>query len=248
MKNYLLLALIFISPLSFSQNDENKYEDAYQKGRELYDLGDYEGAIQSFHILTNELSDDETAGTLWMLGATYEKLKNYQLALDYYERFKKVRADKWFVYQSLVQLYQANKNFSLRDENIKILYELKSANSDEELNNKPGYIRDRFIELPTEVLGIEEFTPASPNQIFYRFLIIKDGASQQFVSLGSYDTTTEITRELENKPEGWRLYHLDGYCGDSHKTYGFFEEKPSYDVVREMFVKIYNDKNLLCDI
>jgi hypothetical protein len=48
--------------------------------------------------------------------------------------------------------------------------------------------------------------------------------------------TTAIARELHEIPKEARLYHLDRYDKGVHSTLGFFEEQPSYEVVRKAVV------------
>ena len=61
------------------------------------------------------------------------------------------------------------------------------------------------------------------------------------VSLGSYDTTTEFAQAAGNLEADERLFHLDGYSPNgSHFTYGFFNPKPAYDVVKELALDALN--------
>ena len=68
------------------------------------------------------------------------------------------------------------------------------------------------------------------------------GMEDFYISLGSYDDTTEIARELKKIPTSNRLYHLDEYSASGHKTYAFFNFKPGYDQVRTNVVNILEGK------
>lgn len=73
-------------------------------------------------------------------------------------------------------------------------------------------------------------------------IVDKKGEEKSNISLGSYDVTTDMSRELGEIPKDQRMYHLDRYEGSLHKTYAFFKEKPDYDRVRSMVVSILEGK------
>lgn len=70
----------------------------------------------------------------------------------------------------------------------------------------------------------------------------KKGEEEFHISLGSYDDTTEIARELGEISKNERLYHLDEYRGTQHKTYAFFKTKPDYDRIRPTVLNILEGK------
>jgi hypothetical protein len=79
---------------------------------------------------------------------------------------------------------------------------------------------------------------------FLRFSILdKKGDEQFYISLGSYDFTTDVVRELGEIPKDSRIYHLDLYNGRVHETYAFFEERPGYDRLRPMVISILQGKS-----
>ena len=64
------------------------------------------------------------------------------------------------------------------------------------------------------------------------------------VSLGSYDSTTNISRELGEIGPDDRVFHLDGYAPDgSHYTYAFYNSEPDYDTVRKLVFKVLAGKH-----
>ena len=79
--------------------------------------------------------------------------------------------------------------------------------------------------------------------MFYRFFVVESsGREDYFVSLGSYDDTTEIARELGEIRKDQRAYHVDKYDGNEHETFAHFNEQPAYESVREIVVDVLNAK------
>jgi hypothetical protein len=63
------------------------------------------------------------------------------------------------------------------------------------------------------------------------------------VTLGSYDFTTQIAREAGQIKPDERVYHLDYYRGNEHRTYGLFDvTPPTYDKTRAMVIDIVKGK------
>ncbi len=62
----------------------------------------------------------------------------------------------------------------------------------------------------------------------YVFAEIQNGCFIRVVSMGSYETTNAMIREMENRGKNWRLYHLDLYIPGKHGTLGFLKKRISY--------------------
>ena len=54
------------------------------------------------------------------------------------------------------------------------------------------------------------------------------------VVIGSYEATTQISRELGKIPADARVYHADLYLPGVHQTLGFFDKPPAYDAARKI--------------
>lgn len=84
-------------------------------------------------------------------------------------------------------------------------------------------------------------TPEGENKRYYRYLFTDtEGLFLYEISLGSYDATTKIDREMGHIGPNDRLYHLDMYCPGpkssegvsqwgGHHTLGFYEQLPDFD-------------------
>lgn len=103
-----------------------------------------------------------------------------------------------------------------------------------------------FFQRPArglKVLAFEYFDPGGARRKFLRFSVLDTAGKEDFyISLGSYDDTTEVARELKEIPKAERLYHLDEYTASGHRTYAFFNTKPDYDQARTNVVNILEGK------
>ena len=215
-------------------------KDLYNMGMDLLEKGDAKESIRYLQA-AYELKKDSFGANLGLADA-YLKTGQPKKALPHFEYYAS-EYKEFYALARLVQTYQSLSMYEERDARIEELHKLWNSTTGE----KPaGFIRDVFIDKDMKLLAFQEYSPKSPNIIFYRFTYSDNASSSNFISLGSYDSTTEITRELENKPEGWRLYHLDGYCESMHSTYGFYDEKPTYDQVRKAVLDIYAKGGLAC--
>ena len=82
-------------------------------------------------------------------------------------------------------------------------------------------------------MAFETFEPAGDRRVYYTFYLPgPDGQPRGQYSLGSYDQTTQIAREVGDIGKNERLYHLDWYAERVHATYEFYRALPGYETVR----------------
>jgi hypothetical protein len=106
--------------------------------------------------------------------------------------------------------------------------------------------RDRFVRDVTTLRGTgrivatEFFELKPPRSIRYHFSFTDTaGQSVDWISMGSYDATTNVIREMEKRPADWRMWHLDYYAqeGRVHSTLGMYPEgEPSFQTVLDLAV------------
>ena len=94
-----------------------------------------------------------------------------------------------------------------------------------------------------KVMAFELYELKGDRALRYVFSILnKEENGQEFrISLGSYETTNTIWRELKNPPpkKDERMFHLDGYFkGGGHATYGMYFPEPTYDEMRAKVIEI----------
>ncbi len=68
----------------------------------------------------------------------------------------------------------------------------------------------------------------------FLFAEVADGCFVRVVSLGSYEATTQISREMGDIKKTQRLYHMDLYAPNSHSTLGFFKKPLSYEAAKDI--------------
>jgi hypothetical protein len=114
------------------------------------------------------------------------------------------------------------------------------SRSAKDLAKADRFCREQFVSRDGKSLRLKSLNRRGERRIFYRFSIVdfKTGDESAFISLGSYDVTTQIARELGVITDSQRLYHIDRYVGGGHETFAFSKTKPSYETVRETVRKI----------
>ncbi|MGE9291068.1 MAG: hypothetical protein ACQKBT_08765, partial [Puniceicoccales bacterium] len=130
-----------------------------------------------------------------------------------------------------------------RDKRIAQLHELRSSGKYPDLSAAKFFIRDQFQAGGFQVFVFDYYDMDAGwrmGPIALRFYLRKDGEeADRFLSLGSYESTTQIARDLGEIGENDRVFHLDGYWQDGrHATYGMYNNEPNYDLIRAKVVEI----------
>jgi hypothetical protein len=147
------------------------------------------------------------------------------------------------VIAKLIQTYQAIGDVKARDRELKGLYAVRAAGKDSALAKADKFCREQFVVEGQKVLAFEIFDPQGERRKYYRFSVVDaDGNEAEYISLGSYESTTAIARELGEISEKQRAYHVDRYRGDEHLTYALVYDKPSYETVRTLVAEILRGK------
>lgn len=232
----LALSLAFTSASGGTPQGSSLFE----KGVLLYEQGRFEESIAYLEKALNRYP--EGSNVLWNLGLASVAAGQHAKALTYWKRYRKVRSEDWRAVPKMIQAYQALGRTDKRDETIAALFDLRKQTRDPKLKDIPAFCREQFKVNGQLVMAYQLFEPSGEWMQFYRFLVIDpEGREEYFISLGSYETTTQISRELGEIDADERLYHFDGYYPDGvHKTFGFLKGKatPSYDNIRPAVLKI----------
>jgi tetratricopeptide (TPR) repeat protein len=173
-------------------------------------------------------------------GQTFQKLGNHKESLKYYLVATKLVPFDWKVRCKLVQLYEALNMTTERDQIRDELYKLHASKNAGDFAKEKFFCRDQFKVGEIEVMVFEYFVLEGEKAVRYSFNILKkDGGVDYRISLGSYDSTTNYSREAGKIGPNDRLFHLDGYYPDrSHSTFGFFDNEPTYAEVKADVVKV----------
>lgn len=169
----------------------------------------------------------------WNLGTFRAQLGQHPQALSVWDIYRTLVPEDWRARPKVIQACQALGDSVRRNRERAELLALHASGADPELSAEPRYCREQFRVGDQPVVAYETFEPADPQRVFYSFLVGgPDGRMIGQYSLGSYDSTTQLSRELGHIGPKGRIYHLDEYNAQGHRTYAFYNLLPSYDETR----------------
>jgi tetratricopeptide (TPR) repeat protein len=244
MRPYCVCAVIaFLTIASHASAEEHLTpEAAFQQGADLMEKRQFKEALQ--YLKKAEKAYPTSPGVLWNLGIANSELGNASEALTDWQKHRKAKPEDWKATAKVIQAHQALGDNRARDREIQGLYDLRARGKDADLRKAQRFCREQFVVAGHRLFAFEYFEPQGERRLYYRFSVVDEASGREtsYISLGSYDLTTNVLRELgEISPKG-RAYHLDRYEGDTHWTYAHFNEKQPYDVVRKMVVDILQGK------
>ena len=215
---------------------------AFQRGADLLEKRHFKEAVP--YLKQAEKAFPTAPSVLWNLGLANAQLGNASEALHYWQRYRKAKPQDWRGIAMLIQAFQAMGDAQARDRELLALYERRAKREDPDLSNARAFCRDRFVVARHRLLALEYFDPQGGDRLYYRFSIGDDktGKETSYISLESDDYTTKVARELGEISASQLAYTVDRYEGANHWTYAHFNERPSYDVVRQLVVDILQGK------
>lgn len=201
-------------------------------GEEVPDLKKYEAELAA---------DPRNELALYNAGVAAYLSGDFAKAVKYSGQLSALRPTDWLVRSKEIQALSAAGKLEERNAKIEELKKEWNSGTHPELSEKGFFIRDQIVLEDTRVYVLEYYELKGDRALVWKFLPSKEGSEAEpdlIVSLGSYEATTKIARELgEIKPNG-RMYHLDGYEPDGgHKTFAMFKKLPDYEKVKELAVK-----------
>lgn len=243
-----LVSLFIITLFSFSgaqppTDKETKAEAAFEAANQLMDQKNYQGAYDKYVEVLKVFPEDSSI--LFNAGMAAFNVSKFDLATGHWKVLKQLEPLDWHVRAKLIQAYQALGKLSDVVAERKELFELRDGMRSPDLNQQIHYCRDQFKVGNVDVMAFEHFQLKGPRGVRYTFYILdKDGKIDYRISLGSYDTTNAVWHETTKpKPaKDERLFHLDGYFGSSHATYGMYNPEPTYDETKKMVAEILGKK------
>ncbi|HKP04461.1 MAG TPA: tetratricopeptide repeat protein [Chthoniobacterales bacterium] len=235
---------LILNSFAFAESSPDKLssEAAFKTATELMGKGEFKRAIPYLSRVQRELPDD--GSVLWNLGLAFAATGEHSKAVETWQSYRRIEPDDWAARAKLVQAYQALGDVKARDDEIKSLYEFRNNSSDPKVNTAERFCREQGVIANRSVFVFEYFAPPGPRPQYLRFCILnKKGEVDYYLSLGSYDDTTAIARELGELKEDERLYHLDEYTDTGHRTFAFFKTRPEYEEVRSAVVRALGGKS-----
>ncbi|HAV12076.1 MAG TPA: hypothetical protein DCX06_01085 [Opitutae bacterium] len=164
-------------------------------------------------------------------------------SIDPWIKLESLEPKDWQLKAKIIQAYSASGRKKERDVRIKDLQSLRSSGKYPDLNEATFFIRDQFRAGEYYVYVFDYYDMDADwrmGPIAWKFYLTKDGeAVDRFISLGSYDATTQIARELGDIGGDDRVFHLDEYWSNgNHATHGIYKNIPEYDPIKAKVVQI----------
>ena len=227
------LSLLLLAPPTLSAQDENRASELFSESLELAESGNLPAAILLMDSAIRLNPDSPNA--YWNLGIWYGEVGEYIKALETWRKYRSLEPDDWQGRAKVIQTCQALGDTACREKEREELFTLWESGTDSALSSKEMYCRDQFSVGTMKVFAFETFAPSGDRMIFYTFYPFdSSGNAASRFSLGSYEMTTQMARDVGEIAEDERIYHLDEYGGSnySHATWGMYGFKPSYEEVK----------------
>ena len=206
--------------------------------------GENEKAEKHYLLALNKRPDNVNLNS--NLGQLYQNTDQNAKAKIFFSKVIELDPTDWRAAAKIVQLNQAIGDFSERDKSIINIYNLWRKGSADELVEQGFFIREQGSIDEGKLFVLEYFELNGERAKKYVFKIQDpvSGNNKFDISLGSYDSTTQISRELGEIGPNDRVYHLDGYSQNgSHFTYAMFNSLPNYDDIKELVFDVLHEKH-----
>ena len=164
------------------------------------------------HLLAAIKQKPDDVDSHYNLGQLYQDTKQYRFAIKRFETVVELAPNDWRAISKLVQVNEAASDYAARDAAIERIYEVWRSNVNEDLSKQGFYIREQRKTENGKVFALEyfELKGERARKFVFKLQDEQTGELKFDVSLGSYDHTTNISRELGEIGADERIYHLDG--------------------------------------
>jgi hypothetical protein len=185
----------------------------------------------------------ENRSALYNLGLLSYMSGTPEESIDPWIKLERLEPHDWQLKAKIIQAYSASGQNKEREKRIKELQSLRSSGKYPDLNEATFFIRDQF-QAGEFYVYVFDYYDMDANwrmgPIAWKFYLTKEGEDvERFISLGTYDTTTQISRELGKIGEDDRIFHLDEYWSNgSHATHGMYTNIPKYDPIKAKVIEI----------
>lgn len=166
-------------------------------------------------------------------------------AAEFWQRLKVDRPEDFQLHAKLVQAYEAVGDSVKRDRTRAEIKVLHSKLDEKTRAERDSFCRDQFLAGGRRILVFEYFELSGQRPVRYSFIVLTSAGKEDYhLSLGSYEETTKIARELGEIGPKDRIFHLDGYYegGRRHSTFGMYNVEPKYEDIKRSVIQILEGK------
>lgn len=221
--------------------DDKKYNESMALGRKLQDERRDAEAFDAFLAAAEARpGDPEALAGATFLARSLGKLEPFTESLKKQLPFAGEVA-RHTIYCAQVHVYWYFQKFDELEEARQRLIAYWRASSNPAIKSQSTFLRAIVRDETRGIIQVSEmYELKPPRAVRYVFQYHKRGSQRgDVVSLGTYDNTTQVMREIERRPPDWRMWHLDFYSntgqGFRHETLGMFPNgEPS---LRQIFDK-----------
>ena len=240
----LILLAAFALFESAVSAQETPAQSLMREGDEAWDGGDYEKAEERYREVV-ALEGEAPGGfeARYNLASLAYRAGDYQSCATWFTSLTKLdgaRYHRRLSERMFICLEKIGDREALAAERARFLTLWREL-TEAQREGDQAFLRDRFSAGGHDVIASEFFEPNGEFLRRYHFLVVASDveeitelAQMRAVSVGAYEATSAVTRELEGRPDDWRLWHLDGYDCDRHQTLAFFDEEPDYPVAKNL--------------
>ncbi len=240
----LLIALLIPKAELFAQDDtKNETVRALeQQANDAYDTRNYSEAVRLYKKAVSLRPNDEISYASRINGgraAIY--IGKYEDCVELIGGLFELEPDLYRINSSeelLRCLHRLDRRDAI-DVEIERLTDLWHDLPDMQKQKKQVFARDTFEVGDYRVVAFQFIEPSGDHMRLFMFMAQRvDGGLPTTISLGSYEGTTQMSRQMEGRADDWRLWHLDEYQCNLHSTLGFFDnEHPDYYETKAIVTK-----------
>ena len=243
MRNIIIFCLVLVMVFSSSifASEQKSTNPELDKANKAFDNQNFKLAIELYEKVIAQDPKNKNA-LFWAAGAALS-IKDYKKEIIFLNKLKLLDPKGLKPREMLVQAYQESNNVKLLKAERDDLFALYHKHKDTTFKENKYYIREKFKVGVFTIVAIEyyELSGKLPKRYFFYGQRNTD-KSAFVVSLGSYPWTTEIERQMGTIGKDERIYHLDGYDGERHYTYGFSEVEPDYQSSKSSAIEIFKQE------